>query len=376
MNRRQAIVVLAATSLAACSSSTTTIAEDKPVSPAGPMAVYVSMGKDKKIAVYSLDGKTGALTHRDDVAVEGAPGSLGMSQDNRFLYAAIRSSKQLAAFAIQKDGALKPLNIVKDVDNSAYVTPDRSGRFLLTASYGGSKAALFKLEADGQIKPGALQVIPMDKNAHAIMPDLSNTFVFVPNTGADNVWQLKLDAAAGKLVESKPLKVVARPVDGPRHLTFHPNRKWVYVVNEKSSSVTAYTLDAKQGTLKAFQSLPTLPKGWKADPKAWRGGRNTCADIHVTPNGKFVYATNRGHNSLAGYAIDEETGKLTLIDQFPTEAIPREFDIDPSGKWLVAAGQMANRLRVYRIEADGKLTSLKAYDCGKSPSWVTIRATR
>ena len=153
--------------------------------------------------------------------------------------------------------------------------------------------------------------------------------------------------------------------EGPRHLCFHPNLDVVYSSNEQGCSVTAYNLDANQGTIAPFQTVPTLPDGYS--------GQNTCSQIQITPSGKFLYAPNRGHNSVAGYSVDPSNGRLTPLGQAPTEPVPRAFSLDPQGNFLYVAGLESGRLASYRVHTvTGNLEPLDVYPLGKAPMWVLI----
>jgi 6-phosphogluconolactonase len=339
---------LAATSVSPAATRNTTV-------------VYVANGGSKDISIFHLDPAAGALTARGTVALDGAPGPLALSPDRRFLFAALRPSKSVQTLRVDAtSGALTSLGTVETGVNAAYLITDRRGRHLLAADYGGDRITVHPVAADGTVGRTPTADLSTGRNPHSIMADAANRFVFVPLCGADQVLQFRF--RDGRLEPNTPPAVAFRAVDGPRHFAFHPKADFVYVVNEKSSSVTALNFDRRRGVLTPVQTLTTLPADFT--------GRNTCADIHVTPDGKFLYASNRGHDSLAGYAIDRRSGRLTPLGHFATEKTPREFDVDPAGRFLFAAGQASDRLAAYRIEADGRLTPLKTYDVGKGPAWV------
>jgi 6-phosphogluconolactonase len=328
---------------------------------AASTVVYVANGGTKDISVFHLDTASGALTARGTVALEGAPGPLAISPDHKFLYAALRPTKGVQTLRVDAaSGALTPASSAVTGVNAAYLITDRTGRHLLSADYGGDRITVHPLAADGTVGTTPTADLSTGRNPHSIQVDAANRFVFVPLCGADQVLQFRFDA--GRLEPNTRPAVAFKAVDGPRHFAFHPQADFVYVVNEKSSSLTALTFDRKAGALTPIQTLPTLPADFT--------GKNTCADIHVTPDGKFVYASNRGHDSLAGFAIDAKTGKLTALGNFATEKTPREFEIEPGGQFLFAAGQGSDRLASYRIGKDGKLAPLKVYEVGKSPAWV------
>mgnify|MGYP002374365754 FL=1 len=211
-----------------------------------------------------------------------------------------------------------------------------------------------------------LPVITLEtgKKAHCIQLDAANRFAFVPHVGELNkVEQLRFDAQAGTLTRNTPPHLPGGAGEGPRHMQFHPNGKWAYFVNEQGKSVTLCDYDAGKGTLQARQSVPTVPEDWR--------DKGSCADIHISADGRFVYASNRGHDSLAVFSVNAENGTLTAHGQTPTEKTPRSFCLVPGDGFVVSAGEGSHRLIVFRRDAaTGALTPLKTYDCGKGPAWV------
>jgi 6-phosphogluconolactonase len=325
--------------------------------------VYVSMAPEQKIQVYRLDAKDGKLTAVEAVAVEGAPGALAVDPQKKFLFASLRTNSTLASFRIDAaTGKLKPLGTaaLPKGENAVFVGTDRTGKWLLSASYNAGKVVVHGLKDDGTIETPPVQTIETEKTAHCIAIDPKNRFVFVPHVAPNAVYQFRLDPATGKLTDAGKAPGGADKA-GPRHLAFHPTRSLAFSSDESGSSITAYRYDEKTG-LKAAQTLSTLPADFK--------GQNTTAEVKVHPNGKFVWVSNRGHDSLAGFAIDD-SGKLTALARTPTEKTPRSFEIDPDGKYLFAAGEGSGKLAVYRINADkGELQRLHTEDVGKSLTWV------
>ena len=204
--------------------------------------------------------------------------------------------------------------------------------------------------------------------AHAIQTDPSNTFAFVPhidNRGGPNaIFQFKFDPATGHLTPNSPPRVGQPTKTGPRHFCFHPSKDLLYFSNEQGSSVTGYHFDPATGTLSAFQTISTLPPGYEES--------NTCSQIQMTPSGQFLYAPNRGHNSIAGFAVDA-AGRLAAIGHIATEARPSAFSLDPEGHFLLAAGSETDCLASYRVNSEtGALTPLETYRVGKRPMWVLM----
>ncbi|MFN4257886.1 MAG: lactonase family protein [Gemmataceae bacterium] len=325
--------------------------------------VYVSMAPEQKIQIYRLHSEDGKLTAVDSVAVEGTPGSLAVDPSKKYLYASLRSTSKLASFRIDpKTGRLRLLNTVQlpKGANAAFVGTDRSGRWLLSASYAGGTVAVHRLNDDGTIQSPAVQTVTTAKTAHAIATDPDNRYVFVPHVAPNTVYQFRWDAETGKLTEAGKAPGGA-PKAGPRHLAFHPNGKQAFTSDEQGSSITAYRFDPDSG-LTPTQTLSTLPADFK--------GSNTTAEVKVHPSGKFVWVSNRGHDSLAGFAIDS-AGKLSPLGQTPTEQTPRSFDIEPAGQYVFGAGEGSGQLAVFRVDQKtGQLTRLHTYDVGKSLPWV------
>lgn len=330
----------------------------------GETFVYVSLQGDRKIALYKLDPNDGKLTHQAHTKIAGEPGALIVDPKRQFLFAAIRSTGDLSAFKIDgPTGKLTHLNTVQAGPDPAHIATDRTGRFLLSAYYVAAKVTVHSVGKDGALSEKPVQTLMTADKAHAILPDRSNRFVFVPHTGPNAIFQFTFDAEAGKLTPNAVPKIMTGENTGPRHIVFHPSLDIAYVDNEQGGNVTAYALDMKAGTLKPVQTISTLPEGFK--------GKNACAEIKVHPTGKFLYVSNRGHDSIACFKVDPKDGKLASLGQEPTEATPRSFDLDPSGKFLLAAGEASAKLAVYGIDgAGGTLKRLHAYEVGKQPWWV------
>ncbi len=325
--------------------------------------VYVSVAGEKRIAVYRMDGATGGLTHKGDAKIDGEPGALVADPRRRFLFAALRAEGKLASFRIDPaTGLLTHLGTVPAGPDPAHISTDAAGRYLMAAYYVDAKVTVHAIGADGKIGAKALQTIPTAEKAHAIVLDPSGRFAFVPHTGPDAIFQFTFDAGKGRLAANKAARLATPKGTGPRHLVFHPAMPIAYVANEQGGSVTAYALDAKGGTLKPLETVSTLPKEFR--------GSNACAEIRIHPTGRSLYVSNRGHDSIACFALDGE-GKITAIGQEATEKTPRSFDIDPSGRFLFAAGESSGKLATYGIDGKtGRLKRLKTAGVGKTPWWV------
>ncbi len=331
---------------------------------AGPTIVYVSESGEKRIAVWSLDESSGELTRQGEAPLPGAPGSLSISPDRKHLYASVRSAKQFATLDVDaKTGALSNPTFADADFNAAYVFADKTGRWLLAASYSEGVVGLSAIK-NGRVEGPPIVTLETGKKAHCIQVDPANQFAFVPHVGELNkVEQLRFDAQAGTLTRNTPPHLPGGAGEGPRHMQFHPNGKWAYCVNEQGKSVTLCDYNAANGTLKARQSVPTVPEDWRT--------KGSCADIHLSADGRFVYASNRGHDSLAIFSVNAQSGELTPHGQTPTEKTPRSFCLVPGDPFVVSAGEGSHKLIVFRRNAEtGALTPLKTYECGKGPAWV------
>jgi 6-phosphogluconolactonase len=333
--------------------------------------VYVGSSDSQDVTILELK-PNGDLAPVATAAVPGPTkpgGSLPMavSPDKKRLYVGLRNEPySVVTFAIDRNtGKLTLVGPGPLADSMAYVSTDRSGKFLLSASYGGNKVAVNPIGPNGLVEQAA-QIIATEPNAHCIVTDPTNRYVLHTSLGGDLVYQDKFDAKTGKLTPNDPASVSVKAKAGPRHLVFSPNKKFVYLVDELDASIYVFPWDAKTGTLKKeIQVTTALPNGFSGKPWA--------ADIHLTPDGKYLYASERTTSTLAAFSVDAKTGALTSIDSYPTEKQPRAFNIDPSGHYLLAVGQLSNSLTTYSIDkATGKLTKLKEYPMGKNPNWVEI----
>lgn len=332
--------------------------------------IYVGNADSNDIHVLKLDKTTGDLTPVQvapfpGITKPGASTPLAVSPDKKFLYAGVRSDPFTAVgFAIDAaTGRLQPTANGPLADSMAYIATDRSGRYLLSASYGGHKVTVNPIAPDGKVQ-APQQVVTTGPNAHAILASPDNRHVLATSLGADVVLQFKFDAATGSLSQNTPPNMVAPAKSGPRHFVFHPDRRHVYLLTELSGDIIAAQYNAKAGTLQAFQTVSLMPAG---------GAKPWAADIHVTPDGRFLYGSERTTSTITGFRIDAASGKLTRIGEVPTQKQPRGFAIDPGSKYLFAVGELSHAMTVYRIDGKtGALTAIKDYPVGKKPNWVEV----
>jgi 6-phosphogluconolactonase len=357
--------------------------------------VYVSNAQDGNIDAFTLDTGTGALAPIGKAEAAKLVMPMTVSPNKKFLYAVVRSQPtRVLTFAIDPaTGALSQKASASLPDSMPYVSTDQTGRFLFTASYGGDKLAVSPIGENGLVEAEAIQVIPTGRNAHSILPDRSNKFVYAATLGANQVLQFTFDNKTGKLTPNEPAAVSPEAGHGPRHMAFSPDNKNLYVLNELSGHVTQYAVDGGKGTLRLVDSISSVPAEaglvWGAaqapvgaapatpalasappkddKPKVW------AADIQIAPNGKFLYSTERTTNKIALFAVAPDTGKLSYVANFAAEAQPRGIKIDPSGQYLVASGEKSDRLSVYKIDqSTGKLGEPNRFPAGNGANWVEI----
>src|SRR3954468_15866588 len=353
--------------------------------------VYVSNADDGEIAAYTLHAD-GALKPGERFKAEKLVMPMAVSPDKRFLIAAVRSKPyQAYTYAIDHtSGALKPIGTGPLAESYPYIALDRNGRFLLGASYGANQVGVNPVGADGKVGE-PVQVVPTARNAHSIRTDNTNRFVFVPHLGTDQVFQFRFDEASGRLTANTPPVLQMKQDTGPRHLIVSGDNRFVYLLSELTGTVTTLSLDANTGLLKEIDSVsilppdsklvPGMPRGAVGTPGANQAPRNSdndiwAADLHMTPDERFLYVSERTSNSLAALSVDKASGKLTYVASVPTEKQPRGFAIDPKGRFLVACGEKSESISVYSIDQQsGALTLLKQYPGGKGANWIEIVST-
>jgi len=316
----------------------------------------------KGIYRYRMDLATGTLSDGQLVAEVTNPTFLAIHPNRRFLYAVGEMGQfqgkpagAVSAFAVSPTtGKLTLLNQQPSGGRGpCHLTVDAEGKNVLVANYGGGSAAVLPVNEDGRLAEPMCVVQhngsgPNPKrqegpHAHSVNLDPAGRFALVADLGLDKVMVYRFDDVKGTLTPNEPPFASVAPGAGPRHLAFHPNGRLVYVINEMGGTVTAFAYDAPRGALSEIQTIPTLPADFKGD--------NTTAQVLVHPAGKFVYGSNRGHDSIAIFAVDQTTGRLTLIGfQLTQGKNPRNFQIDPTGQYLLAANQSSNNVVVFSID--------------------------
>jgi 6-phosphogluconolactonase (cycloisomerase 2 family) len=333
--------------------------------------------RGKGIAVYRIDQATGAWTLIEAYDAVPNPHYLALDHTQRFLYSAHGDSSETCAYAIDKQtGKLKLLNKqATGGDNSSTVMADSSNRYIVLAT--GPGVAVFPINDDGSLAPFSDNVVPpgapgpyrreqQGPHPHQASFDLTGRFVVVPDKGLDKVHVYRFDASNGKLVPCDPPCVKARYGAVPRHVTFHPTRPYAYVVNEMDSTVNAYHWNTDRGELTPFQRIPTTPTTYTGD--------NTGAEIAIAPSGKFVYASNRGHDSIVIFSVDPASGMLAHVGWESVQGKkPRFFGLDPGGGHLYAANENSHTIVAFRVDREtGKLTPTGQIVETGSPSCIVF----
>jgi 6-phosphogluconolactonase len=345
------------------------------------IGAYTNPGGSRGIQRGSLDTKTGELKLLGVAGEARNPSFLAVHPNGKSLYAAIEiDGGAVTAFAVEKDGSLRKLNTESSRGSgNCFVSVDPSGRNVFAANYGDGSIACLPIRDDGSVAPASASVKHKGKgpitdrqdgpHAHALYAN--GAFAYACDLGTDDVFVYRFDAASGTLTPNDPPSAKVPAGGGPRHLAFHPKGGFAYVNDEITSAVTVFAHDAAKGTLAALQTISTLPDGY---PDA---RKNSTAEIFCHPNGRFLYVSNRVHDSVAVFAIGGD-GKLTVVQYAPAGVkIPRGFALAPDGEWLVVAGQDSNSIASHRIDpATGKLTPAATVGGVGAPVCIVFAAAK
>ena len=336
------------------------------------LLVYIGSftgGKGEGISIYRLDASSGALELVGNAGQGLSSAWMAVHPGQRFFYAIDEVGEfsgepggAVCAFSLDSStGGLTYLN--RQPSNGAgpcYLSTDATGRLLFVGNYWTGSLSVFPIEEDGRlgdatdfIQHEGSSVNPVRQDGphvHSVVPDAANRYVFVQDLGLDRIMHYRLDVGTGKLTPHSPPWVQTRPGIGPRHFVFHPSGKYAYVTNELESSFTAYEYHPTVGTLTVMQTASMLPEGFE--------GSNSCADLQVSPDGRFLYGSNRGHDSIVAFAIDADTGRLSYVDHESTQGkTPRAFAIDPTSTYLIVANEASDTVVSFRIDkTTGRLT--------------------
>ena len=327
--------------------------------------VYVSNADSGDISVLRLSAH-GQLSLIDTLALGGALMPMALSPGKGFLYVA-RRTPPLAVLSLRIAGQSGRLSLLGETAlpaSMAYLSTDRSGRFLFAASYQSHQITVSPIGPDGQV--GVVQqTLATGPNAHAIIAAPSNRHVLVTSLGGGLLMNFEFDAKSGQLSPNPAANWSTRAGAGPRHFRFSPTGHKVYLLNELDASLDVLAFDAMSGCLTALQTISTLPTDFS--------GQTSAADIHITPDGRYLYTSERKSSTLAIFKIDYDSGQLTCVGHVPVEAQPRGFAIDATGEHLLVVGQLSHRLGCWRIDPDtGELALKQRLAVGQNPNWVEI----
>ena len=328
--------------------------------------VYVSCGEGREIDVFCLDVDSGVIRLQQRLPTSGMPIPLRVRMDAGRLYAGMRDKNAVQSFSIDRQsGELAALGGVPAPGGPTYVMCDRQMHMLFSASYGANNLSVFPLDANG-VPTAAAQMLSDLPRAHAAMPDYGNRWLLVPTLGADAIRIFRLGAEP-KLQPNDPPIMLARSGSGPRHPVFSPDNRFVYCLNELDGHIDAFAFDAEMGALLFRQTICILPEGFAGAPWA--------AELRISPDGCFLYATDRRSSTIAVVAVDKVSGRMSMVASYATETQPRGMDLDSTGRWLVVAGQVSNQLMLYAIDpVTGRLTEKQRIATAKEPICVEIAA--
>lgn len=356
--------------------------------------VYVSNGDSGTVTAYALNKRQPQLTAIGEYPTGLKSMPMSVSKDKKTLYVSVRSQPyHVSAWHIQPDGTLHHFADTPLPEAMAYLALDKGGRFLLSSSYGGDLFSINRIDGEGKVESPPVQVVHTGKRAHSIQTDPSNQFLFVPLLGADQFLQYRFNSNSGQVTPNCPafVNIQREAATGPRHFVFAPHRddkgeQNIYLLTEMAGNISRLTLNT-DGTVTEHEATPslepaiisTMQRGEarpltgdddlppSAKPRLWQ------ADIHITPNGRFLYSTERTSSTITAFRVSPHDGRLTLINSSKTEAQPRGFAIDKSGRYLIESGQKSTKVALYAIDQqNGKLTLIERIPTGKGANWVTI----
>ncbi len=328
--------------------------------------LYVSLAGENRISCWSIDADSGRLNHLKDTEVGDRPAPLAVDLDNSLLFVGRRNLPCVTSYRFNSlTGDLIHVDDGPKLQGDpCYISLDKTNRYVLAAYY---EAGAVSVHSNKEgIFTGEKVWEATGNGAHCVFTDADNSYALVPHIagerGINKILKYSFNQNTGNL-DPMDIPSLSQPDNrGPRHYTFHPNGKYVFFSNEQDSSVTAYRY--QKGNLDELQTLSTLP--------AHYGGVNTCAQIKITPDGKYLYAPNRGHNSIAGFSVDSNTGELNLNGRTQTEAMPRVLDIDKNGDFLYSAGLDTGHISAFKINDDGSLGFIDRFEVGEEPMWILI----
>lgn len=344
---------------------------------AGPL-VFVACAEDGVIDVLELDPADGTLGEAAPRAAAPKIRALAVAPEGYRIYAALSDTPgRIAAYDVDPHtGALSAAGSGTVPAPQCYLSIDRTGRFLFGASYHGHQVTVSAVDDNGHLAGPELEQQEPGRRAHAVLPSPDNSFVYATSLGSDRIVAYHFDQSTGRIVPAS--SVQADPDSGPRHLRFSAVGDRVYVLHEMSGDVAVYQRDAGTGELAELQKIASVPEdlglihGRMREPGKEDPGPEAiwCADLRLSLDGRFLYTTERSSSTISSFAVDAEDGTLRYLDTVPTERQPRGINIDPSGNFLLACGELSGSVTVYRIGPDGTLTVTDRRATGAGPLWI------
>jgi 6-phosphogluconolactonase len=305
-----------------------------------------------------------------NAALGGVSTPMALAADHRFLHVALRKPPlPVVGLAIDPtDGRLSEVGGARLPASTPYILTDRTGRFLFSVANPGATVAINRIDGDGRIAERAHQVLHIGHKLHCIAIDDSNRFVYVSSTDDGQIFQFGFDSATGRLEPDDPPAIMLADGGDPRHMVFSPDGRFLYATTEAGGRVACFAVDRASGQLAERPGAAMMPKPF--------GGHPAAADVHLTPDGRFLYATERALNRIVAYQVDRESGALTEIDALVTEPVPRAFAIAPDGSFLLVAGEESGTLRAYTVDPEsGKLHKGVEIAVGPRPNWIVFVRT-
>jgi len=329
--------------------------------------LFVALSGEDRVVRFAQDPHSGELERAAEFAVPGGPAPMAIDPDARYLYVGRRGDRAVSALKLDRtSGYTQLVGEVALESDPNYLATDHTGRFLFSAYYATGACAIHRVGVDGP--PQLVQWLATGTGAHCMRADPSNQFALLSHVAEPNhinrIHQYRFNQESGRLSPCDPaILVPSAAAIGPRHFCFHPSLPMLYTSNEQGCSVTAYAFDPGTGTLAEVQTHSSLPADWT--------GENTCAQIRMDPSGRFLYVGNRGHNSVASFAIDPANGRIEATGHAAADPVPRSLNVDPSGRFVYVAGLTTGCVNCYAIDQSrGRLTRGANYIVGASPIWI------
>lgn len=326
--------------------------------------VYVASPESQQIHVWQLD-EQGALALLQTVDAPGQVQPMAIHPDNTHLYVGVRPAFGIVSYRIEADGTLQEAGMAPLLGSPTHISTDLQGRYLFSASYSGNCASVSPIGRDGVVTAPIQQIDGLTA-PHSANIDPTNQLLLVPCLKEDRIRLFNL-SQQGQLTPHVQEAVTAATGAGPRHMAFHPNQRFAYCVNELDGTVDVLAISENGGEYSLVQTLDMMPAGFT--------GTRWAADIHITPNGRFLYASDRTASILTIFSVAADGSRIEVVGYHATEEQPRGFNIDHRGRFVISAGQKSGHIEVCAIDqASGVLTTLARYPVGKGPMWVSVLA--